>query len=57
MLNVAGYWNPLLALLESIVAHGFVDASFLGFLDAYDSVPALIAGLRARLPAREPGQR
>ena len=49
LLNVAGYWDPLLALLENIVAQGFADAGFRGFFEAYDSVPALVAGLRERL--------
>ena len=52
LLNVAGYWDPLLALLENVVAKGFADAGFRGFFDAYDSVPALVAGLQARLAAQ-----
>jgi uncharacterized protein (TIGR00730 family) len=49
LLNVAGYWNPLLRLLEHIVAQGFAEASFLEFLESYDTAPALVARLRAAL--------
>jgi uncharacterized protein (TIGR00730 family) len=48
LLNMGGYWDPLLRLLESIVAEGFADASFLGFLEAEATVPALMDRLRAR---------
>jgi uncharacterized protein (TIGR00730 family) len=51
LLNVAGYWDPLLRLLEHIVARGFADASFLGYLEAHATVPALLAGLCERLSA------
>lgn len=49
LLNVAGYWNPLLHLLEHIVAQGFAEASFLDFLESYDTAPALVARLRSAL--------
>jgi uncharacterized protein (TIGR00730 family) len=49
LLNVNGYWEPLLRLLDHIVAQGFTDVSFLGFLEAHDTVPALAARLRERL--------
>ena len=44
-----GYWDPLLALFRHLVAHGFADPSFLGYLEAQDTVPALAARLRERL--------
>ena len=49
LLNVNGYWDPLRALLEHIVARGFADPSFLGYLEAAASVPDLMERLRARL--------
>jgi len=49
LLNVDGYWDRLLDLLGHIVAEGFADARFLGFLDAQAGVPALMARLRASL--------
>jgi uncharacterized protein (TIGR00730 family) len=49
LLNVDGYWDPLLALLARVVGAGFADPSFLGFLQPHDAVPALMADLAARL--------
>jgi uncharacterized protein (TIGR00730 family) len=49
LLNVNGYWDPLLALLARVVDAGFADPSFLGFLQPHDAVPALMADLVARL--------
>ena len=50
LLNVNGYWDPLLALLDHVVGHGFVDPSFLGYLTPHAEVPDLMADLGARLP-------
>lgn len=47
LLNVGGYWDPLLALLHHIVAQGFAEQSFLAFLEAHTTVPALLSRLRA----------
>ena len=49
LLNVAGYWGPLLGLLEHVVAEGFAERAFLDTLESYDTVPALVARLRAAL--------
>lgn len=49
LLNTGGYWNPLLALLDHVVAAGFAEPSFLGFLRAHDDVPALMADLAESL--------
>ena len=49
LLNVAGYWDPLIALLDHIVARGFAEPSFLDFISPKDDVPALIEALRADL--------
>lgn len=49
LLNVGGYWDPLMALLRHLVAEEFAEPSFLGYLESYDTVPALVAALRARL--------
>ena len=49
LLNVEGYWDPLLALLAHVVAQSFAPRSFLGFLAAHAEVPALMADLGARL--------
>ena len=37
LLNAAGYWEPLLALMRHLIAEGFADASFLGYLEVHDS--------------------
>ncbi len=47
LLNVAGYWDPLTALLEHIVAQGFAERSFLDFLEVCDDTPALMRRLHA----------
>ena len=49
LLNSEGYWNPLLALLDHIIAEGFADASIKGYFSAIPDVPALTAALRAAL--------
>ena len=41
LLDVAGYWQPLIALIDHIVAQGFADASVKGLFGVVDGVPAL----------------
>lgn len=48
LLNINGYWDPLVALLHHIIAQGFAEASFLEFLEVHDNVDALMARLRDR---------
>lgn len=49
LLNVGGYWNPLVTLIAHMVGQGFAEGSFLDFLSVVDDVPALMAALeRAR---------
>jgi TIGR00730 family protein len=43
--NVAGYWDPLLALVRHLHARGFCDASFPPMLREAGSVEALLAAL------------
>jgi uncharacterized protein (TIGR00730 family) len=45
LLNLNGYWNPLIALLNSTVEHGFASASFLDFLTVHDTAEGLVAAL------------
>ncbi len=47
LLNVNGYWDPLLGLLRHIVAQGFAEERFLDFLEAQETVPGLIERLRS----------
>ena len=44
LLNVRGYWNPLLALLEHIVAEGFADRGFLDYLEPHATVASRPTG-------------
>ena len=49
LLNVAGYWDPLLGLLRHVVAQGFAGPDVLGFVTVAPDVPALEEALRAVL--------
>ncbi|KAF0114784.1 MAG: hypothetical protein FD150_1327 [Rhodobacteraceae bacterium] len=45
LLDVDGYWQPLLRLLDHVIAEGFADASLLQHFRAVPDVPALEAAL------------
>jgi uncharacterized protein (TIGR00730 family) len=47
LLDVEGYWQPLLTLLRHVVDQGFADASLLGFVSTVPDVEALEAALAA----------
>lgn len=49
VLDVAGYWQPLVALLDSIIAQGFAEESLLEFFSVVDTVDALESGLKSAL--------
>ncbi|EAR52776.1 hypothetical protein OG2516_01079 [Oceanicola granulosus HTCC2516] len=49
LLDVEGYWQPLLALLDHVIAEGFAAESLRGFIEVVPDVPALEAALRAGL--------
>jgi len=49
LLNIEGYWTPLTALLDNIIARGFADESLLGFISTLDTVEDLLAEMRATL--------
>ena len=49
LLNTNGYWDPLIALLDHVIAGGFADSSLRGFVSVIASVADLIAALRADL--------
>lgn len=46
LLDVAGYWQPLVALLDHVVDQGFADASMRGFVQVVAEVGALRLALR-----------
>lgn len=49
LLNIDGYWNPLLALMDHVVGEGFADASLLDFITTVPDVAALEARLAGAL--------
>lgn len=49
LLNINGYWDPLLALLEHVIAEGFADASLQDYFTTLDSVADLTAALERDL--------
>lgn len=50
ILNTAGYWDPLVALIDRIVETGFADASLKAFLTVVPDVAALETALRRARP-------
>jgi uncharacterized protein (TIGR00730 family) len=46
LVDVAGYWQPLIGLIDHVIDQGFADASLKGFVDTVPDVPALMARLR-----------
>ena len=51
VLNVAGAWDPLLALLDALVAGGFVPAESAARLQCVTGPRELLAVLNAAAPA------
>jgi uncharacterized protein (TIGR00730 family) len=49
VLNTEGYWDPLLGLIDHVIAEGFADASLRGYLSVVDTPGTAMAALRAAL--------
>jgi uncharacterized protein (TIGR00730 family) len=49
LLDVGGYWQPLLALIDHVIAEGFADASLRGHFTVAPDVAGLETALLARL--------
>ena len=49
LLNTNGYWDPLLALLDNVIAQGFAEPSFLDSFEPVADPDQLMTRLRARL--------
>jgi len=49
LLNVAGYWTPLLDLIDHVVAHGFAGQDFARSFRVVDTVDQLLEAIRADL--------
>ncbi len=47
LLNVDGYWDPLIALVDHVIAEGFAETSLKGFVQVVGDVPALMQALEA----------
>ena len=45
LLNVNGYWDPLLALVDHVIAEGFADPSLADLFETVPDLPALMARL------------
>lgn len=45
VLNINGYWDPMLAMLDHLIAKGFADASLRDYVSVVADVKALHAGL------------
>ena len=49
LLNTLNYWDPLVGLIDTVIARGFADASFAGFLTTCQTPGEVIGALRERL--------
>ena len=49
LLNTEGYWQPLLTLLDHVIAEGFADHSLRSLIRVAQDVPGLADGLKAAL--------
>ncbi len=49
LLNTKGYWNPLLALADHVIAQGFAEDTMRGYYSAVPDAAALASALRAAL--------
>lgn len=49
LLNVAGYWDPLIALLDHLIAEGFAGQDLRDFIKIAEDVPTAEALLKAAL--------
>lgn len=49
ILNVEGFWDPLLALVRHVVDQGFAEPSLLEFLTVVDTPASAMAALRTAL--------
>jgi len=49
LLDTAGYWQPLLVLLDHVIAEGFAEPAIQDYFTAVPDVPTLAVALRAAL--------
>jgi len=49
LLNVNGYWDPLIGLIDHVIDQGFADASLKAFISIAETVPATTSALKTAL--------
>ena len=49
VVNTNGYWDPLMQMLDHVVARGFADKTLLDYLEAVPDATAALAALERRL--------
>jgi uncharacterized protein (TIGR00730 family) len=49
LLNTGGFWNPLIGLVDHVIAQGFAEASLKGYMTVVPDVETLAANLRDAL--------
>jgi uncharacterized protein (TIGR00730 family) len=54
LVNVAGYWDPLIALVDRVVEHGFAAPGVRALYQAVDSVDAVLPALGIEASPRAP---
>jgi uncharacterized protein (TIGR00730 family) len=47
LLDIAGYWQPLIALLDHVITQGFAEDNIKGFIETVGDVEGLMAKLAA----------
>ncbi|MBZ0129597.1 MAG: TIGR00730 family Rossman fold protein [Rhodobacteraceae bacterium] len=53
LLNINGYWDPLVALIEHMIAHGFAEAGFRDYMSVVSGIDDLAAALRRDFSRRQ----
>ncbi len=49
LVNTNGYWDPLMSLLNHVVAHGFADETVLGYLQVLPDAQTTLAAVKVAL--------
>jgi uncharacterized protein (TIGR00730 family) len=52
LVNLAGYWDPLIALVDRVIEHGFAAPSVRSLYQAVDSVDGVLPALGIETPLR-----
>ena len=47
--NIAGYWTPLMALVDHVIEQGFASPSLKDYFSVVEDVPAIVDALRSAL--------